>query len=269
MAIHNFTSIFFPSPDVTDPQSIPKYPGQTTKGKSLSICSKHNNVRTPQCETVRARKSPPTSLLKLRTNHVRRIRRDDINTLASTSPSPSASPVPEPALHDGHERLAKLLNLGDIFSTAITPNAANEAKREDKEETEEQEFEFRLFSTSTRQDDKENKATTADESTKEGTIANDANGSTKKLRIRVRSPTPGPVDPSEGRLVRPFRGWEYYFSTPELLSSGTSTDTRCNAEKRRQFEDVAVSGVEMMQWAKQAWVSIFYMVCESMSRLIC
>lgn len=65
--------------------------------------------------------------------------------------------------------------------------------------------------------------------------------------------------------MRPFRGWEYYFSAPELLSLGISADTRGSTEKRRQFEDVAVSGAEMMQWAKQPWVSIslwFMVACQ-------
>jgi hypothetical protein len=67
--------------------------------------------------------------------------------------------------------------------------------------------------------------------------------------------------------VRPFRGWEYYFTTPGLLSStsssaGTGTKASPDAdagsgfiEKRRQFEDVAVSGDEVVRLQQQAWVS--------------
>lgn len=150
--------------------------------------------------------------------------------------------------------MGKLLNLDNIFARAQPVTlTAEEGDKQDEEE--EQEFEFRLFSTSTQKRDARR-----DES---GTAGKPAQGDTKsvkadtkKLRIRIRSPTPGPVDPSEGRLVRPFRGWEYYFTTPELLSSSQPTETRYDTDKRSQFEDVAVSGTEMMEWAKEVWVGI-------------
>ena len=88
-----------------------------------------------------------------------------------------------------------------------------------------------------------------------------AKGQTQKLRIKLRSPSPGPVDPGEGRFVRPFRGWDYYFTTPDLLTSSPAsakpTEQSLNTEKRKQFEDVAVSGLELMGWANEAWVSFY------------
>ena len=127
-------------------------------------------------------------------------------------------------------------------------NQPPEAKTQGADgEAEEEEFEFRLFGSSSQ------KAKKPDEL------------STQKLRIRLRSPTPGPVDPSQGRFVRPFRGWEYYFTTPSLLSpspaSTEETDPDCVIERREQFKGVAVAGTEVLRWAReQAWVGRY---CQS------
>ncbi|RJE25920.1 hypothetical protein PHISCL_01762 [Aspergillus sclerotialis] len=189
--------------------------------------------------------------------NAKRVCRGDID-YRSSSP-PSSPPCPETEFQDGRERLRKLLNLDDVFTTAPpipAKESADEPGKDDKQdEDEEQEFEFRLFNSSTRKPEKRNDgpaATGISESTQRNT-----NGQAQKLRIKLRSPTPGPVDPSEGRFVRPFRGWEYYFTTPDLLSSSLSApkpaQESLNTEKRKQFEDAAVSGLELMGWANKPW----------------
>lgn len=57
--------------------------------------------------------------------------------------------------------------------------------------------------------------------------------------------------------MNPFRGWEYYFTAPGLLSGtkGVGEDVDFQV-KRRRFEDVAVSGEDMHAWAKVSWVSL-------------
>ncbi|OJJ86178.1 DUF2011 domain-containing protein [Aspergillus glaucus CBS 516.65] len=195
----------------------------------------------------------------------KRVRRDEILSRESTSPSPS--PPPETAYQNGHQRLAELLNFDvDVFAPEQTTAANNEpdhAKSEQQQgggegegeggEDEEQEFEFRLFSAP-----KPSTATpTAQKDERKGE-AGATQTQTQKLRIRVRSPTPGPADLSEGRFVNPFRGWQYYFTNPGLLSGSKENgdgDEDDEVElKRRQFEDVAVTGEHMLDWASvQPW----------------
>lgn len=60
--------------------------------------------------------------------------------------------------------------------------------------------------------------------------------------------------------MNPFRGWQYYFTNPGLLSGSKENgdgDEDDEVElKRRQFEDVAVTGEHMLDWASvQPWVS--------------
>lgn len=58
--------------------------------------------------------------------------------------------------------------------------------------------------------------------------------------------------------MNPSRGWQYYFTSQGLLSgSKESEDEDDETElKRRQFEDVAVTGEHMLDWASvQPWVS--------------
>lgn len=89
------------------------------------------------------------------------------------------------------------------------------------------------------------------------TSTNESAGA-QKLRIRLRSPTPTAVGSGEGRFVNPFRGWSYYFSVPGLLSGEDKSKTREDAgvlQKRKQFEDVAVSGEDMAKFAGVSWVS--------------
>lgn len=156
--------------------------------------------------------------------------------------------------------MGELLGLDTSFATTepvTNTEKENENKnKENAEEEEEQEFEFRLFSAPEKSTNEGTQPSqTAIERGREDKDKEDA-PHTQKLRIRVRSPTPGPIQPGEGRFVHPFRGWEYYFSTPGLLSSenaerGNSTDEA----RRSQFEDVVVTGAEMMRWANVDWVS--------------
>lgn len=58
--------------------------------------------------------------------------------------------------------------------------------------------------------------------------------------------------------MNPFRGWQYYFTAPGLLSGSKESEDEDEEGKsrRRQFEDVAVTGEHMLNWASvQPWVS--------------
>ncbi|KAL2012314.1 hypothetical protein VTN00DRAFT_5032 [Thermoascus crustaceus] len=185
--------------------------------------------------------------------NAKRVRRDELSSPAS-SPPPSS---PALSAQDGVERLGKLLG----FETFIPPvqdaepdttlNSTNQDAKEDEEE-QEQEFEFRLFSAPAKRatDDGTNAAGTGDSNLIDG--GNDAAGAaTQKLRIRLRSPTPVPGD---GKFVVPFRGWQYYVTAPELLSERPSAEwSEQAALKRKEYEDVAVTGAQLFDWAKSAW----------------
>ncbi|OOF98808.1 hypothetical protein ASPCADRAFT_403131 [Aspergillus carbonarius ITEM 5010] len=182
--------------------------------------------------------------------NAKRVRRDEL--LSRTSASPSPSPPPESSLSNAQQRLSELLNLDSLLAPTY-PDASPQPDHTGTPEDEEQEFEFRLFSAPA-------PTTTNKEDTK--TATNDANSiSAQKLRIRVRSPTPGATGPEDGRFVKPFRGWEYYFSAPGLMS-GTmgggdggllEEEEKRLMAKRREFESVAVSGAQMVGFAGVSW----------------
>lgn len=177
--------------------------------------------------------------------------------MISPSSSRSPSPADESDLQDAHARLGKLLDLDGL----IGPDTTNQDTQYQNtgtgpaDDDEEQEFEFRLFSAPSKSAD--TAAKTQKESDKAGK-ANDKDvgdkkvesGGTQKLRIRLRSPTPVPGD---GKFVKAFRGWEYYFSTPTLL--GQPENEEQQTMKTRQFEDMALDGQQVMELAKAPWVS--------------
>ncbi|GKZ33416.1 hypothetical protein AbraIFM66950_003272 [Aspergillus brasiliensis] len=175
----------------------------------------------------------------------KRVRREELLSRTSTSPSPS--PPPESSLTDVHQRLGALLDIDSLLAPS-SPQPTTEANTNPKEEEdEEQEFEFRLFSAPTKSEPKEGVAGEKE----------DAQQAAQKLRIRVRSPTPGAVGVEDGRFVNPFRGWGYYFSAPGLMAGvkeeqGLEEEERLR-EKRRQFEDVAVSGVQVVGFKGVPW----------------
>lgn len=86
------------------------------------------------------------------------------------------------------------------------------------------------------------------------------NEGTQKLRIRLRSPTPVSARPEDGRFVKAFRGWQYYFTTPTLYGLKEESDNEIHlSEKRNQYADTAVTGEHITSWAKsQPWVSELY-----------
>lgn len=192
-----------------------------------------------------------------------RVRRDEVQSPTS---SREPSPVDEADLQDAHARLGKLLDLDGLIgvSTATEDKDATSQPAEGNNDEDEQEFEFRLFSAPAKPKD----STLKDQAKTDGQIV-DSNGDkpsgtgnmddttgTQKLRIRLRSPSPS-GDPSEGRFVKAFRGWQYYFSTPSLLGLEESELVKdAIAEQRRQFEDMSVTGEHITTWAKaQPWVS--------------
>lgn len=192
-----------------------------------------------------------------------RVRRDEVQSPAS---SREPSPVDETDLQDAHARLGKLLDLDGLIGADTTAEEDKDATQlaDANNDEDEQEFEFRLFSAPTKPKD----ATPKEQGTKdgdqtaqkgdktEGNNTKDTTAGTQKLRIRLRSPTPS-GDPTEGRFVKAFRGWQYYFSTPSLFGLEENEDVKeVRAEQRRQFEDMAVTGDHITTWAKaQPWVS--------------
>ena len=191
-----------------------------------------------------------------------RVRRDEVQSPIS---SREPSPVDEAGLQDAHARLGKLLDLDGLIgvSTATEDKDATSQPAEGNNDEDEQEFEFRLFSAPAKPND-----TTPKDQAKTDGQHGDSKGDktsgtgnmgdttgTQKLRIRLRSPTPS-GDPSEGRFVKAFRGWQYYFSTPSLLGLEESELVKDTiAEQRRQFEDMSVTGEHITTWAKaQPWV---------------
>ncbi|KAJ6134974.1 hypothetical protein N7512_000134 [Penicillium capsulatum] len=181
----------------------------------------------------------------------KRVRRNEV---VSPSSSRSPSPPDETDLQDAHARLGKLLDLDGLIGADTTnQDTKNEtAGIENAEDEEEQEFEFRLFSAPTKPVDTTAKVEKDDKpATGKDKHAGDRksdSGATQKLRIRLRSPTPVP---GEGRFVKAFRGWEYYFSTPSLL--GQPENDEYQATKTRQFEDIALNGQQVMEMAKSPW----------------
>ncbi|KAJ5720426.1 uncharacterized protein N7483_008360 [Penicillium malachiteum] len=174
----------------------------------------------------------------------KRVRRNEVQSPAS---SRSPSPVDESKLQDAHARLGKLLNLDDLIGPNVESENTSNGTQPGANEEEEQEFEFRLFSAPTK---------TPDTTQKPSDGGDKAGSETQKLRIRVRSPTPGSGDPSEGRFVKAFRGWQYYFSSSSLWNKSEvkSEDEADQTRKKEQFEDIAVTGEQMMSWAKsQPW----------------
>ncbi|KGO72466.1 Protein of unknown function DUF2011 [Penicillium italicum] len=178
--------------------------------------------------------------------NAKRVRRDEMR-----SPASSRSPSPAPddaAAQDAYARLGKLLNLDQLDAAQETTSQDNGPSQPAEDEDEEQEFEFRLFSAPTKSAEETSKqpGTDADEKSTEVPT-------TQKLRIRLHSPTPGSGAGTEGRFVKASRGWDYYFSTPSLQGtrSGvpTAEDEIRMAEKKKQFEDMAVSGQHMLTWA--------------------
>lgn len=172
-------------------------------------------------------------------------------------------------MQDGHQRLGKLLNLDSLLAD-VNANADDETSektptgadgqdgKQEEDDDEEQEFEFRLFNAPAaggKSAEEKDGAQRGDDRIKPS--GENKETTTQKLRIRLRSPTPGPADLSEGRFVKPFRGWEYYFTVPGLLTGSEDIGSEdANLElKRRQFEDVAVTGQNVMNWASVPWVS--------------
>lgn len=200
-----------------------------------------------------------------------RVRRDEVQSPAS---SREPSPVDESDLQDAHARLGKLLDLDGLIGTATTTQEDKDVTQpaDGNNDEDEQEFEFRLFSAPTKPKD----ATPKEQGTKdgdqtatkgdktEGDQTKETTAGTRKLRIRLRSPTPS-GDPSDGRFVKAFRGWQYYFSTPSLFGLDESEVVKETiAEQRRQFEDMAVTGEHITTWAKaQPWVSYSHRECTS------
>lgn len=182
------------------------------------------------------------------------VRRDDV---LSPRSSREPSPVNDSDIETGYARLGKLLDLDGSIIAPTKEEIKQAPPREESgaNEEEEQEFEFRLFSAPVKA--REPAAPAQRELDAEKSVNKDQDfGGAQKLRIRLRSPTPVPSDPSKGRFVKAFRGWQYYFSTPSLFGlREDQIETDRQLERRRQFEDMAVTGQYMETWAKsQPWV---------------
>lgn len=123
-------------------------------------------------------------------------------------------------------------------------------------EEEEQEFEFRLFHSQPTQGSGHVKPSGKSQAD------HDSNG-VQKLKIRMRSPTPTAPASGEGRFINPFRGWEYYFTDPELViqtiggnfsqqqqsKQNKNTDRKQHQKavpSKETFGDVAITGDQIL-----------------------
>lgn len=164
---------------------------------------------------------------------------------------------------DGHARLGRLLDLDIIHSAKNfrdTPNSTPpglEHESVPSNEEQEQEFEFRLFGTTVKPEvsNAVDGQTNASERQGKQSVSDDRSN-IQKLRLRLRSPTPVPTNPGEGGFIKPFRGWQHYFTTPQLLSSHRVHGDAPNP-LRREYADMAISGPQIMERAKRdVWVSL-------------
>jgi hypothetical protein len=149
---------------------------------------------------------------------------------------------------NGYERLRQLLDFDPLAFSG--PSRNEQTIDADKEGAGAlgQEFDFRLFAVSMHNDNKLGIETNEGPGCKTEKL----NDGTRKLQIY--SPSPEPVIPSEGKFVVPYRGWQYYFTTSSVLSGG-SVGIHTSL-KRREYEDVAVTGEQLLNWEKRGtWVS--------------
>ncbi|OXV09386.1 hypothetical protein Egran_02858 [Elaphomyces granulatus] len=175
----------------------------------------------------------------------KRVRRDEL-----ISPAPP-SPPREVLSKNGYERLRQLLDYDPLAFSEPSGNVeqSSDADNEGARELE-QGFDFRLFSVPMKSMVHDSNELDVETNERPGCKNNDAgkfNDGTRKLQIY--SPSPGPVVPSEGRFVVPHRGWQHYVTTPSILSEGS---VGINASlKRREYEDVAVTGEQILNWEKR------------------
>jgi hypothetical protein len=67
----------------------------------------------------------------------------------------------------------------------------------------------------------------------------------------LHSPAPEDIKAGDGRFVVPFRGWQYYFTKPEVMQLPYSGEqARVEETRRREYEDVAVTGSQLLEWAQ-------------------
>ncbi|KAK2732465.1 hypothetical protein FQN57_002631 [Myotisia sp. PD_48] len=170
--------------------------------------------------------------------NAKRVCRGDLN-----SPAISRSPSPVEDITAAYAT-SVFQNLFAPANTSVEPIELEEDHNDkDEQAEEEQEFEFRLFRSNT---------------TKNKGQDGDGAADVQKLKIRIRSPTPSlyPVT-GEGRFTVPFRGWEHYFSDPQLVIRAfggslmvPAVDSRWknrgedgqSAVEADRFKDVAVDG---------------------------
>ncbi|WEW58127.1 hypothetical protein PRK78_003594 [Emydomyces testavorans] len=182
--------------------------------------------------------------------NAKRVCREDLEPSHS---SRSQSPLPSETATYAANALRKAYSSLELFTTpdahpADTTTALDHATEEDQDE--EQEFEFRLFSNPKTPD----RSTRRDANKKPRDTNHPA---IQKLKIRVRSPSPTDVA-EEGGFTVPFRGWEYYFSEPELvmrvLSRGTKRHPLLNVKSKdpnkqrikQQFLEAAVTSGDIL-----------------------
>ncbi|KDB24334.1 hypothetical protein H109_03779 [Trichophyton interdigitale MR816] len=188
-----------------------------------------------------------------------RVCRDDLKSPESSrasSPESSAATYAATALE---KAFASFETVNSKLPTASEGLEQEDTRMGEDAEEEEQEFEFRLFSSvSTRK--------TADES-RSTTKGHDGSGlgGVQKLRIRLRSPSPSARPLGDGGFLVPFRGWDYYFSNPELVmrAVGDTSWQRGAKDKntskqldalRDTFKDTAVDGETILaRAASVAW----------------
>ncbi|KAI5308801.1 hypothetical protein KEM55_004832 [Ascosphaera atra] len=167
---------------------------------------------------------------------------------------PSRTPSPEPVDPEAStyaaaafQQLFGSIETVDAFAQpSNTADAANQG-----EEEEEQEYEFRLFRDQPAPE-KSDAVESGDKKESEGV---------QKLRIRLRSPSPGAEGP--GGFTVPFRGWDYYFSRPNDILQGTSHQSELPAgtlevyaKRHSEYTDIAVTAEDVLDFSKEQKVCI-------------
>ncbi|KAK2778024.1 hypothetical protein FQN52_002929 [Onygenales sp. PD_12] len=201
----------------------------------------------------------------------KRVRREELQSRRSASRSPS--PAESTTATYAADALRNIFSSIETFAPVEPPADPSNPRLENIEnEEEEHEFEFRLFHAPANPGGKRAGKDGAEEKLKNANGGEDTavtrqeekvDSGIRKLKIRIRSPTPTAIGDGEGRFVVPFRGWDYYFSDPDWIRRQISGKDGGNerggeiarrGEEVKRFAEVALSGDKILEDSRSsAW----------------
>ncbi|KAK2865165.1 hypothetical protein FQN49_003850 [Arthroderma sp. PD_2] len=198
----------------------------------------------------------------------KRVCRDDLKSPESSrasSPESSSANYAATALERAFASF-ETFNPSNATERAASTSKGQPAQDKGENEEEEQEFEFRLFNSVPAPENRSTKEVDGARTKADKHAASSNNqGGVQKLKIRLRSPSPSAGPRGDGGFIVPFRGWDYYFSNPELVlravgDSSLQTESRSSKMDERSgtlgetFQDVAVDGNTILaRAASVAW----------------